>query len=258
MKKFFSSILFLSCISFYSTNIFSEEEMVKKERYPLKAAFRPSIMPVGIFSVKSNVGMTLESEKINWSLGTDFGIIKNLQASFLYNGVQFNPFEPSSSFSLGAKYNYSSINHLSSSISLSMPIHISKTPITDITLGLPAVIYNDYLAGGVLHNLFTLTIKPNVAFAFNLPVWIGTQVYENLWVDLSTSFGKIQMLNENKQAKWKNTAFWQELPLSINALYAFNHYFDLSVNFGFTDVFKANKTVNFGLGIDTRFGRLFS
>ena len=258
MKKFFLSVLFSSFTLFYSINAFSEEEAAKTERYSLKGLFRPSVMPTEIVSVKSNIQMDLATKNVGWDIGTDFGITKGLQGSFGYGGLTFNPFAASRSFSLGAKYNYSFIKHLSTSVSLSLPIHVSKTFITDINFGLPAVLYNDYLAGGLFHNLFTLTVKPNVAFAFNFPIWIGTQVYENLWMDLSTSLGKMHMVNENKQAEWKNAGFWQELPITVSAMYAFNHYFDLSANFGFKDVFKASKTFNFGLGIDTRFGKLFS
>jgi hypothetical protein len=263
MKNIFSSKICLLILSF-ALNTFCENttevENVMIERYSTKALFRPSIMPTGMFSVSSNATMSTHKSHVNWDVGSTFGIIKDLQGSASYNGLEFNEFAVSRTINLGLKYNYSSINHLSTSVSLGLPIHIAhkeKSVITDINFGLPAVIYNDMLAGGILHDLFTLTVRPNIACAFNFPLWIGTQVYENLWADVSTSFGKIEMTNEKNQAEWKNVGFWKELPIKLNTLYAFNHYFDLSANIGLTDAMKAKETLYFGLGVEFRGGKIF-
>jgi len=264
MKNIFSSKIYLLILSIVSINAFSEDiknvENVMIERYSTKALFRPSIMPTGMFSVASNATMNTNKSNINWNVGSTFGIVKDLQGSASYDGLEFNEFAVSRTINLGLKYNYSSINHLSTSVSLGLPIHIAhkdKSVITDINFGLPAVIYNDMLAGGILHDLFTLTVKPTIACAFNFPLWIGTQVYENLWADVSTSFGKIEMTNEKNQAEWKNVGFWKELPLKLNVLYAINHYFDVSANIGLKDAMKAKETLHFGLGVEFRGGKIF-
>ncbi len=140
-----------------------------------------------------------------------------------------------------------------------MPLHIFDGEILkEFTLGTPVVFYNNKMAGGILHDIFTLTMRPNITTTFDFKWWYGVQVYGNLWADISGSFGKVTLGSDKNIGTVQAKAFWQELPVNLNLTYAFNHYFDLSANAGFGDALTPRDTFNFGLTFTARAGRLFS
>ncbi len=234
-----------------------------ESRFSVQAIDRPSTMPVGIVSINSGFNLT-KYKTLNWDIGTNFGIIKNLEASLSYDGVTFN--EPKTNkaaafgqtLTVGAKYSLPSVDHVSISVGAKMPFNFFAGEIVrDIKFGLPTVFYNSVLAGGILDDVITLTMRPNVEVEFNFDWWFGYQVYGNLWADISSSFGQLKMNNPENQASWDNKAFWQKLPAKLSVLYGFNEYFDLTANFGFDDLFYAKDTMKFGLGFNLRGGKLF-
>lgn len=251
-------------ISFLSFNLWSQTDSEVTEiapistlRYPTEALFRPSVMPTGIFSVDVNAKLR-ELKTVGISIGTQFGIIQNLHGEFSYDGVEFNEFVAHKKLNFGVKYNYLNISHVAFSAAAKLPVYIAHKDgfIQDFTLGLPTVFYNNYVAGGILGDVFTLRMRPTVEAEFKFPVWFGAQIYGNLWADVSTSIGEIKLDNPKNQAEWNSTFFWKKLPATLSLLYAFNPYVDMGANFGFDDALKADK-VFFGLSLSVRGGKLF-
>lgn len=240
----------------------SNESGALSERYSDKVIDRPSVMPVGIINFDTNV----KSEKFdayNLNVASQFGIVSRVQGELNYDldyrKAQGKPgLTAEHVISLGTKYNYLSIPHVSFSASASVPFHVRNGEIVkDMTIGLPVVFYNDVMAGCLLSNLLNLQMRPNVETTFNFPFWYGVQVYGNLWAMAESSFGKIAMKNPNNQAKWETLGFWKELPASLSLTYVINHYVDVGGNFGFGDTFKAKDTMMFGLSFSLRGGKLF-
>lgn len=225
-------------------------------RYPTQAIIRPGIMPTGIFAVNVNTKLS-ELKTLALDIGTEFGLVKNLQGSFSYDGLKFNDFDIESTVNLGAKYNYFGVNHLGFSGSINIPIHITGEIVRDFSLGLPIVAYNNKMAGSILGDVLKITMRPNIESEINLRAWYGYQVYGDFWAMVKTSFGQFKMTNDKNQAKWESNGFWQKLPAELYMIYAFNHYFDLNANIGFNDLMKAQESVYFGMGIVMRGGRIF-
>ncbi len=258
MKKTLSFNIILFAV-FSSLSLSAEEEA----RYPLEAISRPSVMPTGIIAI--DTGAKLSGLKTtSWDIGTKFGIVNKLEGQVGYDGVTFNDPEAKSTtaftrtMNLGLKYNYGSIKHVSASVSAKTPLHIFDGEIVrSVTFGLPTVFYNDVMAGAILGDLFSLTMRPNIEVGFDFGWWYGYQIYGNLWADISSSFGSIEMKNPDNQASWKSSPFWKKLPATLTLLYAINHYFDVNANFGFDNVMKAKETMKFGVGLTIRAGSIF-
>lgn len=260
-KAVLISALTLLSVELFSTNI--ESETGHKARFSTKVIDRPAVIPVGIINVDTNVKYT-PIKALDLDAATQFGIVKDLEGHFSYAGIKYNGEKDDHKFwgervvKLGARYNYFNIPHVSFSAAGSLPVHIfDHEIIQDFTVGVPVVFYNDIMAGGVLGNLFNLTMRPNIEMELKFPFWFGIQVYGDLWVMVESSFGKLKMENKKNQAKWVNSGFWRELPATLSATYAFNHYFDLGANAGFDNVFKAKDTFSVGLVFTFRAGRLF-
>jgi hypothetical protein len=269
--------LLLLAISLFSLNLFAQvsepevktETHILTERYPIRAIERPGVMPTGIIGVDTNVNLT-GFKTVGISIGSKFGIVNHLEGQFSYDGVKFNKiidettkkrkaFVPERTINLGLKYNYLSIPNVSLSASLNAPFHILDEGeiFRDLTIGLPAVFYNDMMAGGVLGDLFTVTMRPNVELEFNFKYWYGVQVYGNWWAEISSSFGSLKLKNPANQAQITTAWLWQKLPVELSALYAFNHCMDLAGSFGFGDALKPGDSIKFGLTFSFRGGRLF-
>jgi hypothetical protein len=268
------AVFAISCISFNLLAQINEtglENAVNESynlspRYPTKIISRPGIMPPGIINFDTSANLS-GLETLGLKIGTQFGIVKDLEGQFSYDGVEFNkkvngeykPFQEKRTVNLGAKYRYFSLPHVGFSVTASLPIHVFDGEIIrDITFGFPIGFGNDLMAGGILGDLFHLTMRENVALDFSFPIWYGIQVYGDLWAQIDTSLGQVKMENENNQAKWSSTFFWQKLEAKLSAAYAFNHYVDLGFNFGFKDVFEPKETMEIGLTLSVRGGNLFS
>lgn len=267
MKKTISfNVVLFALISSLNLSINAEENAAHDSanlRYSLRGIDRPSIMPTGIVSIETAANVKGLKTTV-WDVNTKFGIINKLEGQFGYDGVTFNDpnaknaAEFSRSLSVGVKYNYFSINHISASASSKLPIYVLDGEIVrDVNFGLPVVFYNSLMAGSIFGDIFKLTMRPNVEMTFDFSWWYGLQVYGNLWADISSSFGKIEMKNPNNQADWKNTPFWKELPLTLTLLYGINPYLDVTGNFGFENTLNAKETMKFGVGLNFRAGKLF-
>ncbi len=247
----------LSILGIFSVNLFSEEA-----RYSDRMIDRPGIMPVGIINFDNEVVIdNLNSTGVN--VTGQFGIVENLQGEVSFNGAY--PFksnteaEKSNIVNLATRYQYLSLPHTSLNVAAKLPMHVVSGGeiVRDVTFGLPTIFYNDIMAGSILANLFTLTMRPNVEAAFNFPFWYGLQVYGKLWAMVHSSFGSVQMNNKNNQAEWTSTPFWKKLPATLAVTYVINHYLDVGATAGFNDVLKAKDTVVFGLNFSVRGGRIF-
>jgi hypothetical protein len=247
----------------------SEGEAKLVDRFPMHVIDRPAVTPTGIFNIDTNIDFTNKNgvpKTIGVSFKSQFGIVKNLEGQFNLAGFKINGekdgkdelFLMEKTVTLGAKYNYFNIPHVSFSATASLPIHVMDGEIIkNIVFGTPITFYNHIVAGGILGNVFNLTMRKNVAAAFEFDYWFGAQVYGDLWMMVDSSFGKITMENENNQAKWVTQGFWQKLPATLSATYAINHNFDLGANFGFKDVFKAKENLIFGITFSAHGGRIF-
>ncbi|HXW53792.1 MAG TPA: hypothetical protein VEL47_06780 [Myxococcota bacterium] len=275
MENNISKAIIAIAISVLSLNLAAESiddaESIKAhhgmERFPEKIVDRPSTLPTGIVQVDTKVKVSGLST-LNLQASTTFGIVDKLQGEFGYDGLDFHfdkkeVFEAKRTVNLGLKYNYLGIPHVSFSAAGNLPLHIWDGEIVkDFTVGLPVVFYNEFLAGGVLADLFQLTMRPEQGVKFDFPFWFGVQIVGNFWAQIKSSFGRITMDSQGESAPWKSVTkgFWQRLPLELEATYAFNHYFDLGANFGFDDVLAKGKitdTMFFGLIFTARGGRLF-
>jgi hypothetical protein len=271
MKKTISfNMILLAAISSFNLSLSAEDaEIVGTDHDPLNPRFsaqaisRPSVMPTGIIALDTGAKVT-GLKTVKWDIKTRFGIVEKLEGQFGYDGVTFNDPKATSkadfspTINIGTKYNYLSINHISGSVSAKVPLHILDGEILrKVTFGLHTVFYNEVMAGGILDDVFSLTMRPNVEMAFNFDWWYGYQIYGNLWADINSSFGEIKMNNPDNQATWEKSAFWQKLPATLTLIYGFSPYFDVNANFGFDDTLEAKKTMKFGLGISVRGGRLF-
>lgn len=259
------SSLTLSTVS-YSNELKAEHTMGNEEaRYPTEVIARPSIMPTSIVGFELNTSMT-ELKTINMDINSEFGLVKNVHGSVSWDGLAFDTkaqkntpiVTTKKTVNLGLKYNYLSIPHVSFSTTLKVPLHVKDGEILrNFIVGIPVVFYNDLMAGGILGNLFNLTMRERIETEFNFDWWYGIQAYGNLWFDINSSFGKVALVNKNNVANWESQGFWNVLPVNLRAIYAFNHYFDLGVNAGFTDAKKAKETFMFGVSLTTRAGRIF-
>ena len=92
------------------------------------------------------------------------------------------------------------------------------------------------MAGSLFGDLFTMKVRPNVAFDVDFKWWYGYQVYGDFWAQINSSFGKVAMKNPNNQATFENEVFWKVLPVRVTGVYALNNYFDVSANAGFDNV----------------------
>lgn len=268
-----ASLVAISLI--FSSTSFSEElkvvvvEPINPEvRYPTEVIARPSVMPTGIFGTYLDASVD-KLRTLNFGIRTEFGLVKKLEGRFSWDGFDVDTKATKDKLSinrtvnLGLKYNYLSIPHVSFSGTLNVPLHIfSGEILKKFTLGLPVVFYNDVMAGGIFGDLFTLTMRDQIAARFDFKWWYGLQIYGNLWADISSSFGHVQLQSKKNIGKLESKGFWQELPLTLTVIYAFNNYFDLGANAGFKNVIntkdvKAKDTFNFGLTFTARAGRIF-
>lgn len=251
--KNYQSLKYLSCaLLFFSMTVKAEES-----RYPLRVIDRPGIVPQKIVNV--DIDTKLKNLKtVDLGIGSSFGIVKKLQGNFSYEGFQFNPFVAKTTLHFGVKYNYLSLPGFSAYLVGDLPVNLNPSQMTvkDLTIGLPVVFYTDILAFGALSDLFHLIMRPNFAADINLKAWFGIQVYGNLWADLSTKFGKISIINENKQASVQNTWFWQSLPLELALIYGLTPHFDIGASVGYDNIIAA-KDLTIGLKLTVRGGKLF-
>jgi hypothetical protein len=252
------SLMAMHLIAQEEPALIGEAQAQQDARYPLEAINRPSVMPVGIFGIDAHSKLK-NYKTVSIDAGINFGIVNKLQGSFSYDGLEINDFKAHRTVNLGTKYNYWGMPHISASLAANLPIHIADDGeiIREFTVGLPTVFYNKHVAGGILGDLFTLTMRPNIEMEFKFPLWFGGQIYGNLWGELSSSFGNIKMKNEKNQASWEAKAFWQEMPAKMTFLYAINHYFDLGVNAGFDNVMKAKDSFGVGMSFTVRGGKIF-
>jgi hypothetical protein len=269
MKK---SILFkralIAAVSFLSINSFAttdgEEAVLSASaptvRYSTRMIDRPGIMPTEMFGVDVNFSRS-STKKYGVDIAAEVGIVDHLQAMLSYGGVDttdFKAFEPKKAVTLGLKYNYFSMPNFSTSIDAKLPINFSGDIVKEFTVGLPTTFYNDVMAGSLFGDLFTLKVRPNVAFDVDFKWWYGYQVYGDFWAQLNSSFGKVAMKNPNNQATWENEVFWKVLPLRVTGVSALNNYFDVSANAGFDNVLdKASDNFFIGVGFTARGGSIF-
>lgn len=257
------SLLALTSIADTEERIVENAKTGLVDRYPTKVIDRPGEVPVGIIAANINSQMNVNDKVVKLDVGTEFGIMKNLQGQFSYDGVEFNKWQAKSTFNLGAKYKYFGMSHMSNGMSVKLPIHVGKDAdgtnhiVRSITFGLPTTFYNHLMAGGILGDVFTVKMRPNVEVAFDFAAWYGMQIYGDLWAQVDTSFGKIALENKNNQGEWVTKGFWKELPAKLTLIYAFNNYFDLGANAGFTDIYKAKDSFTVGLSLGLRAGKIF-
>lgn len=257
------SILFRNTLILAISLIFGSVGFSLEARYPTKVIDRPSVLPENIFSMGLDAGLE-NLQTLNFSVNTKLGLGKNLEAQLSWNGLAIDTKAKEDKLhikrivNLGLKYNFLGVPHVSQSITLNVPLHIySGEILREFSVGTPIVFYNQHMAGGLLGDLFTLTMRKHIAARFDFKWWYGAQIYGNLWADLSGSFGHVTLNSDKNLADVEAKAFWQELPLSLGVIYAFNNYFDLGANAGFSNVLKAKDTFNFGLTFTARAGRLF-
>lgn len=255
--------LVLAVASLMSVQSFASDEGVAApantvgERYPTQVINRPGIMPTGIVGVSLNSQVT-NLKTVGVSLGSEFGLVKNLEGKFSYDGVEFNKWNAKNTFNLGAQYKFFGMSHMSNSLAFNLPVHVGNGEIVrSFSLGLPTTFYNDVMAGGILRDVFSLTMRPNIEVAFDFKVWYGYQVFGDFWAEINSSFGQFGMKNEKGQGQWGGQGFWKSLPLELGMTYALNNYFDVGGNVGFKDVFKPKESFVFGLNLAMRAGRLF-
>lgn len=246
-------------------NLISVGLSAQEVRYSDRIIERPGIMPVGIINFDTNISLkkfngaeNKNLRTLNVDLATQFGIVRNLHGEISWGGLDFNDFKANKSVTLATKYQYLSLPHTALSAKVSLPVHIYDGEIIrEITFGLPSVFYTDHVVGGILHNLFTLTMRDNIKTTFKFPVWFGAQVYDKWWAAIDSSFGVIHSEKVNGTMKTESTPFWEVLPLNMQVAYVVNHCFDIGANFGFEDTFKAKDTMKIGLLFSFRAGRLF-
>jgi len=239
-------------------------ELKAEARYPTEVINRPSVMPTEMVGINLDTGVE-KLRTVNLGLRTEFGLVENLEGRFGWDGFGIDTKAQGKSklnikrtVNLGLKYNYLSVPHVSLSATLKVPLHIFDGEILrEVTVGPPVVFYNRTMAGGILNDLFTLTMREHVAARFDFKWWYGVQVYGNLWADINSSFGHIELNNPKNVASVQAKGFWHELPVGLGLVYAFNNYFDLGANAGFDNALDAKNTFNFGLTFTARAGRLF-
>lgn len=262
MKSNFTiKALVFSLATLVAAQVLANEDAVaavttKAPRFSTKVIDR-GITPTGIVNVKLNSQVN-NLKTVGLNVGSDFGIVKNLEGKFSYDGVEFNKWNATNTFNLGAQYKYFGMSNMSNSLSLNLPIHVGRNAeiVQSLTVGLPTVFFNNVMAFGILGDALTWTMRPDIKLAFDLKWWYGYQVYGDFWAQLSSSFGTFGMDNNKGQGTWSGEGFWKKLPLSLDMTYALNHYFDVGANVGFNDVFKSD-SFTFGLNLAMRAGKLF-
>lgn len=234
MKNYmFRIIVFLKLLPFIIIPVLGNAS--NSSHYPIKIINRPSTMTPGILETNLSTGISGDGS-LSTAINAALGLASNLEAQFEYGGIAFNKFELSDRFGLGIKYKYLSIPHVSFSLEGRLPLYVDEYVFKDFTISLPTVFYNDFMAGGILGNLFTITVNPNIEFQLDLPFWVGFQANENLWISASSSFGRINLENKNKQAEFVSHMFWNRLPLGLEATYAVNEHFDVGVSLKANDL----------------------
>lgn len=229
---------------------------IHKARFALREIDRPGIMPTGIINMETSASMT-GLKTIDWNVGAQFGIAKKLHGEINYDGLQFNQFEAKRIVNAALRYNYFASSFFGADAHVKLPIHIRDGEIIrEITFSLPVAFFNNTMAAGFLKDLFTLTMRKNVAMSLKFPFWYGIQLGD-VWASIDSSLGELNMKNDNNQAKWENKGFWQQLPINLSAKYPINHRVDIGANFGFNDTFKPKDSINFGLSFAVRGGQLF-
>jgi hypothetical protein len=231
-------------------------------RYPERVVDR-GIMPVGIINFDTKL-KTVKFAAWNVNLASQFGIVPDLQGELGYDidvtkASERPGMQVGQTFSLGTRYSYLSLPHTAFSATVSLPFYVRSGGeiVRDITFGLPTAFYNNFLAGGILGDLLTLTMRPNVEMALSFPFWFGVQAYGNLWAEISSSFGKLEMKNPDNQAKWTYKSPKEALPVTLYLTYVLNPYVDVGASFGFEHVLKPENTMKLGVNFSFRGGRLF-
>jgi hypothetical protein len=244
--------LFSFLLALFSLSVLAETEEL---RIPLKNIDRPGIMPTKIVSIDVD-GSLKNLKTVDLSFSSKFGITKGLEGQFGYEGFQINPFEAKTTFKLGLKYNYLALHGFSAYLTAKLPVYIFDHIIRDVTVGLPVTFYNHFMAGGFFGDLLKIQMRPNVAAELNFKTWIGFQVVGNLWAELETSFGKVELNNPHNQAKAKATWFWQSLPLELSLLYGVIPHLDIGASVGYGNIIKL-EDLSIGLKLTIRAGKLF-
>lgn len=253
MKNSFSLMLLPLLLSLISLNLNASAE--DESRYPMRMMDRPGIVPAGIINVDID-GTLKDLSAVDVGISGTFGIVKGLQGSFAYDGLQMNPFEARSSFLLGAKYQYLALPGFSAYINAKLPINIFGHIIREFSVGLPVTFYTDRLAFGGLSDLFTVQMRDNVAGMIKFKAWFGIQVVGNLYAELNTSLGQIELKNPDNDARVIAKGLWQVLPLEVSLLYALSPHFDIQAKAGYGDIINL-KNLSLGLTLTIRGGRLF-
>lgn len=258
-KKYFSSLLLLVASMSFAVGSAAKNDNL---RFPLEVINRPGVLPTHIFQSTMGLNFRAPSDVLA-NVKFEYGVLQNLQTSLSFDGLAFREAKVGEkSLTLGGKYSMWG-RHLagpwgvSQSVALDLPFHFQRQFIYDITAGLPTVFYTDRMAMGVGHSLLHLSYKKYFEMDVPFKFWVGAQVYGKTWADLSSSFGRLSIVNTKGQGTFVGKGFWQELPLTLTVIHAMNPSFDVKAYGGFGDVLKAKQTFEVGFDMVVRGGRLF-
>lgn len=261
--------LLLGILSF-STFTHAEEsaEAQEKLRYPMEVINRPGVLPTGIYSIKTaldvvnNTGKdNTKSKDLELSVSSEMGLAKGWLGKFSYDGValhNFNAPYAKRTVKIGVKRDLYANSFMSKAFEVSLPIHIwDKEIVRDVTFGVPVTFFNSKMAGGILSDVFTLTMRENMAFKFTFDFWYGIQVADRVWTSIESSVGNINIINEAKQASLETSWIWQKPKATLGVTYVLNPHIDLQANFGCDNARDFANSVKGGIAVTWRGGKLF-
>ncbi len=260
------SLVFTLLMGLISAGLFAQAENTPSVEAQLEPTLRYSTkvidrgtLPVGIVSVTPKVKLSKHAE---FSIGSEFGITKGWAGRFGYDGFELTHykmgFKAKRTINIGSVFDVYSNSFMVNKFEASLPIHILDGEIIrDVTIGTPVVFYNHMMAGGILSDVLTLTMRENVAAKLDFNFWYGVQVTDSFWADVSSSLGTVDIKNPKNQATTETSWIWKKPSASINGIYVINPYVDVSANFGADNFREFNKTMKMGLSMTLRGGKIF-
>lgn len=269
MKLSKIAIFAISMSAFSLTQIaFADEQIeskadVKSSAYPSALIKRPFTLPQGSFEVsgamkfgnhRDDSGAVANDMASLNSLSARVGLTDDLQFAVSWNGFQIPKMNPTKSVNAGLGYFVGANRFFATMVSVDVPLHFNSDVVRNVQFAATT-------AFGVTKDISILAFYDNLVdfrFAgkkyeasFNLPIKVGYQATDSLWLDVSTTLATFQVGSSKE-----HSYIWQAAPVKVRGLYAITNAFDVVADVGFDNVVKPKDSFAFTLGLNYRIGIL--
>jgi hypothetical protein len=256
------SVFSLAQISFADDQVQTRAE-VTSNAFPTAVIKRPFTPPQGSLEVSGamkfgnhtgDAGAVAPDMASLSSLSARFGLTDDLSVGVSWDGFLIPKMNPTKSFTAGLGFFVGANKFAATMVSVDVPVHFNSDAVRNVRFAAPT-------AFGIAPNVSILAFYDGLVdfrFAgkkyeasFNLPIKVGYQATEKLWVDASTNLATFEVGSQKG-----HNYIWQKAPVKVRGLYAITNSFDVVADVGFDNVVKPKETFAFTLGLNYRIGVL--